>query len=110
MSYGSRNSSSSPRRSSGRGRGKVHSKRGKRKGQKHHFGEKYSLKTSETHTSKEVVEKTYNSAEKLVTEIKDTRQLLRMILERFYTVHSELKQKDAEIMAMKWARPRAVNR
>jgi hypothetical protein len=68
MSYGSRNSSSSPRRSSGRGRGKVHRKRGKRKGQKHRFEEKYSLKTSETHTSKEVVEKTLSRLNNLAQQ------------------------------------------
>jgi len=54
MSYGSQRSS----RRSGRGRGKVHSEKGKRKGQKHRSGGKYLLETSEAPGVGEVVEKT----------------------------------------------------
>ncbi len=62
MSYGSRKGS---RRSTGRGRGRVHSAKGKRKGHKHRSGGKYLLETSETHTSEEIAEKTLDRLSKL---------------------------------------------
>ena len=55
MSYGSQRSS---RRSTGRGRGKVHHEKGKKKGPKHSHGGKYLLSESEAPTFEEVVEKT----------------------------------------------------
>ena len=55
MIYGSQRSS---RRSTGRGRGKAHHEKGKRKGQKHKHGGKYLLDESEAPTFEEVVEKT----------------------------------------------------
>jgi hypothetical protein len=55
MSYRPQTSS---RRNTGRGRGKVHHEKGKRKGQKHRSGGKYLLEESEAPTFKEVVEKT----------------------------------------------------
>jgi len=57
MSYGSNRGS---RHSTGRGRGKVRSAKGKRKGQKHRSGGKYLLGTSEAPTSEEAVEKTFD--------------------------------------------------
>jgi hypothetical protein len=55
MSYRPQKSS---RRKPGRGRGKVHHEKAKRKGQKHRSGSKYLLEESEAPTSDEVVEKT----------------------------------------------------
>jgi len=55
MSYRPQTSS---RRGTGRGRGKVHHEKAKRKGQKHRSGGKYLLEKSEASTFKEVVEKT----------------------------------------------------
>jgi hypothetical protein len=55
MSYRPQRSS---RRSSRRGRSKVHSEKGKRKRQKHHSGGKYLLQSSEAPSFEEVVEKT----------------------------------------------------
>jgi hypothetical protein len=55
MSYRPQTSS---RRGTGRGRGKVHHEKAKRKGQKHRSGGKYLLEESEASTVKEVVEKT----------------------------------------------------
>ena len=55
MSYRPQTSS---RRGTGRGRGKVHHEKAKRKGQKHRSGGKYLLEESEASTFKEVVEKT----------------------------------------------------
>ena len=55
MSYHPQTSS---RRGTGRGRGKVHHEKAKRKGQKHRSGGKYLLEESEVSTFKEVVEKT----------------------------------------------------
>ncbi len=55
MSYRPQTSS---RRGTGRGRGKVHHEKAKRKGQKHRSGGKYLLEGSEAPTFKEVVEKT----------------------------------------------------
>ena len=55
MSYGSQRGS---RRSSGRGRGKVHHEKAKRKGQKHRSGGKYLLEAGEAPTFEDVVEKT----------------------------------------------------
>jgi archaellum component FlaC len=46
------------RRKAGRGRGKVHHEKAKRKGQKHRSGGKYLLEESEAPTFEEVVEKT----------------------------------------------------
>jgi DNA repair exonuclease SbcCD ATPase subunit len=54
MSYGTQ----SPRRSTGRGRGKVHHKKAKRKEQRHHHGGKYLLKESEPPPYEEIVDKT----------------------------------------------------
>jgi vacuolar-type H+-ATPase subunit I/STV1 len=54
-------SPSSSRRGSGRGRGKIHSEKGKRKGHKHRSGGKYLLSASEAPSFKEVVEKTLGS-------------------------------------------------
>jgi len=61
MSYGSQRGS---RRSSGRGRGKIHSER-KRKGQKHRSGGKYLLEKHETPAFEEVVEKILDRLSKL---------------------------------------------
>jgi hypothetical protein len=55
MSYRPQKSS---RRDTGRGRGKVHHEKAKRKGQKHRSGGKYLLEESEAPTFDEVVEKT----------------------------------------------------
>jgi len=55
MSYRPQTSS---RRNAGRGRGKVHHEKAKRKRQKHRSGGKYLLEESEAPTFKEVVEKT----------------------------------------------------
>ena len=55
MSYRPQTSS---RRGTGRGRGKVHHEKAKRKRQKHRSGGKYLLEESEASTFKEVVEKT----------------------------------------------------
>ena len=55
MSYGSQSGS---RRGTGRGRGKVHHEKAKRKGRKHRSGREYFLEGSESATFKEVVEKT----------------------------------------------------
>lgn len=65
MSYGSQRGS----RRSGRGRGKVHSAKGKRKGQKHRSGGKYLLETSEAPTFEEVVEKTLSRLSNLAGQI-----------------------------------------
>jgi hypothetical protein len=58
MSYGSQRSSGGSRRSSGRGRGKVHHEKSKRKRQKHSSSGKYLLEESEAPTLEEIVEKT----------------------------------------------------
>ncbi|MCW4053915.1 MAG: hypothetical protein NWE84_03210 [Candidatus Bathyarchaeota archaeon] len=55
MSFGSQRGS---RRKTGRGRGKVHHEKAKRKGQKHRYSGKYLLEKSEAPTFEEVVEKT----------------------------------------------------
>lgn len=55
MSYGSQRGS---RRSSGRGRGKVHHEKAKRKVQKHRSGGRYLLEENKAPTFEEVVEKT----------------------------------------------------
>jgi archaellum component FlaC len=55
MSYRPQTSS---RRSTGRGRGKVHHEKGKRKGQKHRHGDRYLLEETTAPTFEEVVEKT----------------------------------------------------
>lgn len=62
-------SSSGTRRSSGRGRGKVHSEKGKRKGHKHRSGGKYLLSASEAPSFEEVVEKTLGSLNHLGSQI-----------------------------------------
>ena len=62
MSYRPQRSS---RRSSGRGRSKVHSEKGKRKRQKHYSGGKYLLQSSEAPSFEEVVEKTLGRLNKL---------------------------------------------
>jgi len=62
-------SSSGSRRSSGRGRGKVHSEKGKRKGHKHRSGGKYLLSASEAPNFEEVVEKTLGSLNHLGSQI-----------------------------------------
>ncbi|MGW8289506.1 MAG: hypothetical protein ACWGNP_04470 [Candidatus Bathyarchaeia archaeon] len=65
MSYGSQSSSRGSRRSSGRGRGKLHHEKSKRKGHKHHSSGKYLLETSEAPAFEEVTEKTLDRLNKL---------------------------------------------
>lgn len=62
-------SSSGSRRSSGRGRGKVHSEKGKRKGHKHRSGGKYLISASEAPSFEEVVEKTLGNLNHLGSQI-----------------------------------------
>lgn len=62
-------SSSGTRRSSGRGRGKVHSEKGKRKGHKHRSGGKYLLSASEAPSFEEVVAKTLGNLNHLGSQI-----------------------------------------
>ncbi|TRO50201.1 hypothetical protein E2P63_06775 [Candidatus Bathyarchaeota archaeon] len=62
-------SSSGTRRSSGRGRGKVHSEKGKRKGHKHRSGGKYLLSASEALSFEEVVAKTLGNLNHLGSQI-----------------------------------------
>jgi hypothetical protein len=66
MSYRPQKSS---RRNTGRGRGKVHHEKAKRKGQSHRSGGKYLLEESEAHTSEEVVEKTLGRLRNLGDQI-----------------------------------------
>jgi hypothetical protein len=62
-------SPSGSRRGSGRGRGKVHSEKGKRKGHKHRSGGKYLLSASEAPSFEVVVEKTLGSLSLLGSQI-----------------------------------------
>lgn len=62
-------SSSGARHSSGRGRGKVHSEKGKRKGHKHRSGGKYLLSASEALSFEEVVAKTLGNLNHLGSQI-----------------------------------------
>jgi hypothetical protein len=66
MSYRPQTSS---RRSTGRGRRKLHHEKAKRKGQKHHSSGKYLLEESEAPTSEEEVEKTLGRLHSLGSQI-----------------------------------------
>lgn len=54
---------------------------------------------------KDVLEKVFDYSAKIIPNVKDKKQFLKTIIERFYDVHFNVIQKEAEIMAMKQIDP-----